>query len=76
MASLLIKDSVNQSVDQMGFTNALASSFTMHQLNHSHWEHVTSEHVAVATPEFGVPSWRDARPPRPRTTDSAQAEDV
>jgi enoyl-CoA hydratase len=62
MAALLIKDAVNQSVDQMGFTNALASAFNLHTLNHAHWEHLTPGHVAIATPEFGVPSWKDAPP--------------
>ena len=37
MTSLLIKESVNQSVDNMGFYNALQACFTLHQLNHSHW---------------------------------------
>src|SRR6185437_5645324 len=32
MASLLIKESVNQSVDNMGFYNALQACFTIHQL--------------------------------------------
>ncbi len=37
MTSLLIKESVNQSVDNMGFYNALNACFTLHELNHSHW---------------------------------------
>ncbi len=37
MTALTIKDSVNQSVDAMGFTTALDASFTIHQLNHAHW---------------------------------------
>src|ERR1700676_2910727 len=36
MAALLIKESVNQSVDNMGFYNSLNACFTMHELNHSH----------------------------------------
>jgi enoyl-CoA hydratase/carnithine racemase len=35
MAALLIKESVNQSVDAMGFTSALNACFTIHQLNHA-----------------------------------------
>jgi enoyl-CoA hydratase len=62
MTSLLIKESVNQSMDQMGFYNALNACFTLHQLNHSHWSEVTGRASAVGTPEFGVPSWRDAPP--------------
>src|SRR6202035_2836517 len=33
VTSLLIKESVNQSVDNMGFYNALQACFTLHQLN-------------------------------------------
>jgi len=33
MTALLIKESVNQSVDNMGFYNALNACFTLHQLN-------------------------------------------
>lgn len=62
MTALLIKEAVNQAVDQMGFTNALASAFSLHTLNHAHWEHVTPGNVAVATPEFGVPPWKEAGP--------------
>jgi enoyl-CoA hydratase len=34
MTALLIKDSVNQTVDNMGFYNALNACFTLHELNH------------------------------------------
>ncbi len=37
MTALLIKESVNQTVDNMGFYNGLQACFTLHQLNHSHW---------------------------------------
>ena len=69
MTSLLIKESVNQSVDQMGFYNALNACFTLHQLNHSHWSEVTGGASAAGTPEFGVPSWRDAPPIVPLAKD-------
>jgi len=62
MAALLIKESVNQSVDAMGFTSALNACFTIHQLNHAHWAEVTRGELARGTPEFGVPDWRDAPP--------------
>jgi enoyl-CoA hydratase len=65
MAALLIKESVNQSVDQMGFYNALNAAFSLHQLNHAHWAEVTGGQSAAGTPEFGVPSWRDAPPIQP-----------
>jgi enoyl-CoA hydratase len=74
MAALLIKEAVNQTVDQMGFSNALASAFTLHALNHSYWEHLTPDHVAIGTPEFGVPSWKDAPPVRDRERSNAGGE--
>ena len=45
MTSLLIKESVNQSVDNMGFYNALNACFTLHELNHSHWAWVNERPV-------------------------------
>src|SRR5207249_11780240 len=37
MAALLVKDSVNQTLDAMGFNTALQSNFYLHQLKHAHW---------------------------------------
>lgn len=62
VAALLIKESVNQSVDNMGFTNALQACFTLHQLNHSHWAWLTKGERAVAQAEDGVIDWRNAPP--------------
>jgi enoyl-CoA hydratase len=62
MAALLIKEAVNQTTDTMGFTNALNSCFTMHQLNHSHWATISNGQAWVAQPEHGVLSWREAPP--------------
>lgn len=62
MAALLVKESVNQTVDNMGFHNALNACFTLHQLNHSHWAEVTNGASILATPEYGVPDWRTAPP--------------
>jgi enoyl-CoA hydratase len=57
MTSLLIKESVNQTVDTMGFSNALNSCFSLHQLNHSHWAEVTNGESIVAPPEsFNLPN--------------------
>jgi enoyl-CoA hydratase len=68
MAALMIKESVNQSVDNMGFYNALQACFTLHQLNHTHWESMHGGYAAggrpVAFPEDGVPDWREAPPIR------------
>lgn len=60
VTALMIKESVNQTVDNQGFYNALQSCFTLHQLNHAHWGEVTSGEFAIGTPEFGVPDWRKA----------------
>ncbi len=62
MAALLIKESVNQTVDNMGFTNALNACFTMHQLNHSHYATITNGQFWVGQPEHGVLSWKEAPP--------------
>ena len=64
MAALLIKESVNQTVDNMGFYNGLQACFTLHQLNHAHWAEVTHGERPVGTPEYGVPDWKDAPPVR------------
>ena len=71
MAALLVKEAVNQTTDTMGFTNALNSCFTMHQLNHSHWATITNGKSWVAQPEHGVVSWKDAPPIAPAEKDSA-----
>ena len=59
MTSMMIKESVNQTVDNQGFYNALNACFNLHQLNHAHWAHITGGRP-VGTPEFGVPDWRNA----------------
>jgi enoyl-CoA hydratase len=48
VTSLLIKESVNQAVDQMGFFNSLQSAFSLHQLNHAHWAEVNEDGFPVA----------------------------
>lgn len=60
MAALLVKESVNQSVDIMGFTQALNSCFSIHQLNHSHWMEVSEGKSAMGTRDLGLPDWRNA----------------
>jgi enoyl-CoA hydratase len=71
ITALLIKESVNQSVDHMGFYNALNSCFSIHQLSHAHWAEVTGGAQHLGTPEFGVPDWRSAPPVSPRDPYSA-----
>jgi enoyl-CoA hydratase len=65
VTSLLIKESVNQSVDNMGFYNSLQACFSLHQLNHSHWTVVNGDDYAAGRPEHGVPDWRTAPPTMP-----------
>lgn len=62
MAALLVKEAVNQSMDNAGFTNALQSCFTIHQLNHSHWASISNGERWVATAEEGALDWRTAPP--------------
>ncbi|MFM9376817.1 enoyl-CoA hydratase [Gordonia sp. VNK21] len=63
VAALLIKDSVNHSLDNMGFVNSLNAVFTMHQLNHAHWSYLNGDASwPIAKPEHGVPAWNHAPP--------------
>jgi enoyl-CoA hydratase len=70
MSALLIKESVNQSVDNMGFYNALNACFTLHELNHAHWAEVSGGRSALGTPEFGLPDWKAAPGPITRCKDT------
>ncbi len=68
MAALLIKESVNQTVDNMGFHNALQACFTLHQLNHAHWAHLNPSGWPVATegsPDNRLPDWKSSPPVKP-----------
>jgi enoyl-CoA hydratase len=62
MTALLIKESVNQSVDNMGFYNALNACFTLHELNHAHWAWVNDDNYPIAKEDSGIPPWKDAPP--------------
>ncbi len=73
MTALLIKESVNQTQDNMGFYNALSACFTLHQLNHSHWAEMNDDKYPVAKPEHGVPDWRSAPPTVPAVKDLVEA---
>jgi enoyl-CoA hydratase len=74
MPALLIKEAVNQSVDNMGFYNALNACFTLHELNHSHWAQVHENGWPVAQEEDGIPNWREAPPIVPARKDQARAD--
>jgi len=66
MTALLIKESVNQTVDNMGFNTALSACFSLHQLNHAHWVEVTGGASPLGTPEHGLVDWRSAPPVQQR----------
>src|SRR5262245_61286705 len=74
MTSLLIKESVNQSVDNMGFYNALNACFTLHELNHSHWAQIHETKYPVALEEDGIVNWKEAPPIVPAVKDKARAD--
>jgi enoyl-CoA hydratase len=61
-AALMIKESVNQTMDNMGFYNALNACFTIHQMNHSHWAEINDDKYPVGKPEHGVAPWNEAPP--------------
>jgi len=63
ITSLLIKESVNQAMDHMGYTNSLQAGFYLHQVAHSHWASIHDDKFAIARPEDGGMSWKGA--PRP-----------
>jgi enoyl-CoA hydratase len=74
MTSLLIKEAVNQSVDNMGFYNALNACFTLHELNHSHWAWVNEDRFPVAKEDSGIPNWKEAPPIVPAVKDKVRAD--
>jgi len=72
VTALLIKESVNQTVDNMGFYNSLQACFTLHQLNHSHWAEVHDSKYPVALAEDGIAEWRNAPPVRLAVPDAVE----
>ncbi|MHA7664980.1 enoyl-CoA hydratase [Mycolicibacterium sp. HS_4_1] len=72
MAALLIKESVNQTQDNMGFYNSLNACFTLHELNHSHWAQVHENGFPVGLEEDGLPNWRTAPPVVPAAKDQVR----
>jgi enoyl-CoA hydratase len=75
MTALMIKESVNETVDNQGFYNSLNACFTLHQLNHSHWAEVHEDGWPAARPEDGTPSWKDAPPVVPAEKETVRAAD-
>jgi enoyl-CoA hydratase len=74
VSALLIKEAVNQTVDNMGFYNALNACFTLHELNHAHWAWVNDDHFPIAKEDAGIPNWREAPPIVPAVKDKARAD--
>jgi enoyl-CoA hydratase len=74
MTALLIKEAVNQSVDHMGFYNALNACFTLHELNHSHWAQVHENGYPIALEEDGVVNWKEAPPIVTAVKDKVRAD--
>lgn len=75
MAALLIKESVNQTQDNMGFYNSLNACFTLHELNHSHWAQVHENGFPVGLEEDALPNWRTAPPVVPAVKDQVRGGD-
>jgi enoyl-CoA hydratase len=69
LTALLIKESVNQTQDNMGFYNALNACFSLHELNHAHWAELHEDKVPLAKPEDGVLSGKAAAPITPAVRD-------
>ena len=62
MTSLMINESVNQTVDNIGFYNGLQACFALHQLNHAHWAEIHDDKMPAGLPEDGITNWREAQP--------------
>jgi enoyl-CoA hydratase len=74
MTSLMIKESVNQTVDNMGFSNSLAACFTIHQLNHAHWAEINPDGRPAAGVLQGIPHWKEAPAIVPALKDRVRAD--
>src|SRR5262249_14439268 len=74
VTALLIKESVNQTVDNMGFYTALQACFSLHQINHAHWAEVHKNGMPIALPSDGITDWRSPPPPVPGRKGQVRAE--
>jgi len=72
VTALMIKESVNQTVDNMGFYNSLQACFTLHQLNHSHWAEYHDDGFPAARPEDGIADWKNPPPVLVATADQIE----
>ena len=64
---------MNQTVDNMGFYNALNACFTLHELNHAHWAWVNEDRFPCPE-DSGIPNWKEAPPIVPAVKDKVRAE--
>ena len=72
VTALLIKESVNQSVDNMGFYNSLKACFTLHELNHAHWAEIHDNRYPAALAEDGIADWGNAPPVKLAVPDAVE----
>ncbi len=72
VTALLIKESVNQTVDNMGFYNSLKACFTLHELNHAHWAEIHENRYPAALAEDGIADWRTAAPVKVSVPDAVE----
>jgi enoyl-CoA hydratase len=70
IAALVIKESVNQTVDAQGFLTALNASFSLHHVVHGHWSELHPG-IPIAVPDDGIADWRTAPPISPARKDTA-----
>jgi enoyl-CoA hydratase len=75
MTALLVKESVNQTLDNMGFTNSLAATFSLHQFQHAYWAQVSDHGWGIGDEAHGIKPWRDAPPIVLAEKDSVRAKD-
>lgn len=57
ITALTIKDSVNQTVDAMGFPTALAACMSLHQLCHAHWAEVNPGREPISLQSDDIKRW-------------------
>jgi enoyl-CoA hydratase len=62
IAALMVKESVNQSVDAQGFQVALTACFSLHHVLHAHWAELHGSDLPLATEQDGIRNWRTAPP--------------
>ncbi|WP_207840060.1 enoyl-CoA hydratase [Williamsia soli] len=74
MTAMLVKESVNQTVDNMGFSNSLAASFSLHQFQHAYWAQISSHGWGVGDEAHGIKPWQDAPPIVLAEKDSVRAK--